>query len=95
VTHGVDGPPTFAACRFRAAVDQAGSGRAPAADDHPSLHRPQARSEVHSHLADGAVAGRDDRGLTPADVDIWFYDDRMEMIPFDEPADLVAISVET
>jgi len=34
-------------------------------------------------------------GLTPADVDIRFYDDRMEMIPFDEPADLVAISVET
>jgi radical SAM superfamily enzyme YgiQ (UPF0313 family) len=34
-------------------------------------------------------------GLTPADVDIRFYDDRMELIPFDEPADLVAISVET
>ena len=34
-------------------------------------------------------------GLTPADVQIAFYDDRMENIPFDEPADLVAISVET
>lgn len=34
-------------------------------------------------------------GLTPADVDIRFYDDRMEAIPFDEPTDLVAISVET
>src|SRR5437763_6072687 len=34
-------------------------------------------------------------GLTPADVDVQFYDDRMERIPFDEPADLVAISVET
>ncbi len=34
-------------------------------------------------------------GLTPADVDIRFYDDRMERIPFDEPTDLVAISVET
>lgn len=34
-------------------------------------------------------------GLTPKDVDVAFYDDRMEEIPFDEPTDLVAISVET
>jgi radical SAM superfamily enzyme YgiQ (UPF0313 family) len=34
-------------------------------------------------------------GLTPKDVDIKFYDDRMEDIPFDESTDLVAISVET
>jgi radical SAM superfamily enzyme YgiQ (UPF0313 family) len=34
-------------------------------------------------------------GLTPRGVEIRFYDDRMEQIPFDEPADLVAISVET
>ncbi|MFN8457665.1 MAG: radical SAM protein [Anaerolineae bacterium] len=34
-------------------------------------------------------------GLTPPDVEIKFYDDRMETIPFDEPTDLVAISVET
>jgi radical SAM superfamily enzyme YgiQ (UPF0313 family) len=34
-------------------------------------------------------------GLTPKDVKVRFYDDRMEQIPFDEPADLVAISVET
>jgi radical SAM superfamily enzyme YgiQ (UPF0313 family) len=34
-------------------------------------------------------------GLTPKDVDIRFYDDRMEAIPYDEPADLVAISIET
>jgi radical SAM superfamily enzyme YgiQ (UPF0313 family) len=34
-------------------------------------------------------------GLTPRDVQIKFYDDRMEHIPFDEPTDLVAISVET
>ena len=34
-------------------------------------------------------------GLTPPDVEVRFYDDRMERIPFDEPADLVAISVET
>src|SRR5437588_4993056 len=34
-------------------------------------------------------------GLTPKDVEIRFYDDRMETVPFDEPTDLVAISVET
>src|SRR4026208_2216116 len=34
-------------------------------------------------------------GLTPRDVDVRFYDDRMEAIPFDEPTDLVAMSVET
>jgi radical SAM superfamily enzyme YgiQ (UPF0313 family) len=34
-------------------------------------------------------------GLTPAGVNVRFYDDRMETIPFDEPTDLVAISVET
>lgn len=33
--------------------------------------------------------------LTPSDVDVRFYDDRMEPIPFDEPTDLVAISAET
>lgn len=34
-------------------------------------------------------------GLTPRDVEMRFYDDRMETIPFDEATDLVAISVET
>ena len=34
-------------------------------------------------------------GLTPADIEVKFYDDRLEAIPFDEPADLVALSVET
>jgi radical SAM superfamily enzyme YgiQ (UPF0313 family) len=34
-------------------------------------------------------------GLTPKDIEIRFYDDRMEAIPFDETTDLVAISVET
>lgn len=33
--------------------------------------------------------------LLPADVDRRFHDDRMEPIPFDEPTDLVLISVET
>lgn len=34
-------------------------------------------------------------GLTPPDIEVRFYDDRMETIPLDEPTDLVAISVET
>lgn len=34
-------------------------------------------------------------GLTPPDVEVRFYDDRMEDIPYHEPTDLVAISVET
>jgi radical SAM superfamily enzyme YgiQ (UPF0313 family) len=34
-------------------------------------------------------------GLMPPDVDVRFYDDRVEAIPLDEPTDLVAISVET
>src|SRR6188508_3331043 len=34
-------------------------------------------------------------GLTPHEVEVKFYDDRMEIIPFDEATDLVAISVET
>ena len=34
-------------------------------------------------------------GLTPDDVEIRFYDDRMEKIPYDEATDAVAISLET
>jgi radical SAM superfamily enzyme YgiQ (UPF0313 family) len=34
-------------------------------------------------------------GLTPPEVEIAFFDDRMEAIRYDEPTDLVAISVET
>ena len=34
-------------------------------------------------------------GLTPPDVEVTLYDDRMEVIPYDEPADLVGITVET
>ncbi len=34
-------------------------------------------------------------GLTPRDVELRFYDDRLEDIPFDQPTDLVALSVET
>ncbi len=34
-------------------------------------------------------------GLTPPEVEIDFYDDRLEDIPYDEPTDLVALPVET
>lgn len=34
-------------------------------------------------------------GMTPPDVDVKLYDDRMEAIPVDEPTDLAAITVET
>lgn len=34
-------------------------------------------------------------GLLPADIERRFYDDRLEAIPYDEPTDLVLISVET
>ena len=34
-------------------------------------------------------------GLTPPDVELAFYDDRIEPIPFDQPTDLVALTVET
>ena len=33
--------------------------------------------------------------LTPRDIEVRFYDDRLEQIPFDEPTDLVAMTVET
>ena len=34
-------------------------------------------------------------GLTPGNVNVRFYDDRLQDIPVDEPTDLVAISIET
>lgn len=34
-------------------------------------------------------------GLTPPEHEVAFYDDRLEEIPYDEPADLVGISAET
>lgn len=33
--------------------------------------------------------------LTPQDIEVVLYDDRLEAIPYDEPTDLVAITVET
>jgi radical SAM superfamily enzyme YgiQ (UPF0313 family) len=33
--------------------------------------------------------------LAPADIEVRFFDDRLEPIPYDQPTDLVAISIET
>jgi radical SAM superfamily enzyme YgiQ (UPF0313 family) len=61
---------------------------------HPAIGRRPGRSYIRSwqmeSLPIAALAG-----LTPPDVEIAFYDDRMEAIDFDRPADLVAIPVET
>src|SRR5260370_16767438 len=53
-------------------------------------HKPYVRAWQMQPLSMALLAS-----LTPADVEIRFYDDRLEEIPFDEPTDLVALSVET
>ncbi len=61
---------------------------------HPCIGRrigqPYIRTWQMEPLAPAVLAG-----LTPPGVAVKFYDDRMEAIPYDEPTDLVAISVET
>jgi radical SAM superfamily enzyme YgiQ (UPF0313 family) len=53
-------------------------------------HTPYVRAWQMEPLSMAVLAG-----LTPADIDVRFVDDRLEDIPFDEPTDLVAMSVET
>ncbi len=62
---------------------------------HPCIGRrrnqPYIRTWQMEPLAPATLAG-----LTPRDdVEVRFYDDRTERIPFDEPTDLAALSVET
>lgn len=61
---------------------------------HPAIgHRvgeKYIRSWQMEPLPAAAVAG-----LTPANIEIKFYDDRLELIPFDEPTDAVVMSIET
>ena len=61
---------------------------------HPAIgHRPgesYIRSWQMEPLPIATLAG-----LTPADVHIRFFDDRMEAIDYDAPTDVVAIPVET
>lgn len=61
---------------------------------HPCIGRKPGQKYIRSWqmepLPPAVIAG-----LTPKEVDVRFYDDRMEEIPYDEPTDLVGISVET
>jgi radical SAM superfamily enzyme YgiQ (UPF0313 family) len=61
---------------------------------YPSVGRKEGRPYVRAWqmqpLSMAVLAG-----LTPPDVEVRFYDDRLDTIPFDEPTDLVALSVET
>ncbi len=53
-------------------------------------HEPYVRSWKMEPLALALLAG-----LTPEDIEVRFYDDRIEPIPYDEATDLVAVNVET
>jgi radical SAM superfamily enzyme YgiQ (UPF0313 family) len=53
-------------------------------------NRPYVRAWQMQPLSMGVLAS-----LTPPDVEVRFHDDRLDAIRFDEPTDLVAMSVET
>jgi radical SAM superfamily enzyme YgiQ (UPF0313 family) len=61
---------------------------------HPCIGRKPGQKYIRTWQME-ALPAATLAGLTPRDVEVKFYDDRMEVIPFDEPTDLVAISVET
>ena len=61
---------------------------------HPCIGRKPGQKYIRTWQME-ALPAATLAGLTPKDVEIRFYDDRMEVIPFDEKTDLVAISVET
>jgi radical SAM superfamily enzyme YgiQ (UPF0313 family) len=61
---------------------------------HPCIGRRPGQKYIRTWQME-ALPAATVAGLTPKDVDIRFYDDRMESIPFDEKTDLVAISIET
>lgn len=61
---------------------------------HPAIGRRLGQRYIRSWQMESLPAALI-AGLTPDDVDIRFYDDRMEAIPYNEPTDLVALSVET
>ena len=61
---------------------------------HPAIGHRRGENYIRSWqmepLPAAAIAG-----LTPRDIELRFYDDRMEAIPYDEPTDAVAMSLET
>ena len=61
---------------------------------HPCIGRKPGQKYIRTWQMESLPAATI-AGLTPKDVEIRFYDDRMEQIPFEETTDLVAISVET
>src|ERR1035438_4504636 len=61
---------------------------------HPCIGRKPGQKYIRTWQME-ALPAATLAGLTPKDVTVRFHDDRMEEIPFDEPTDLVAISVET
>ena len=61
---------------------------------HPCIGRKPGQAYIRTWQMESLPAATL-AGLTPKDVEVRFYDDRMETIPFDEATDLVAISVET
>ncbi len=55
----------------------------------PNMHKKKSMDVMQPLFAAVLAA------LTPKDIEIELYDDRLEKIPFDEDADLIAISIET
>lgn len=62
---------------------------------HPSIGKKRGRQKYIKGWMMEPLPAAHIAGLTPVDVSVKFYDDRIEPIPFDELTDLVAISVET
>ena len=61
---------------------------------HPCIGRIPGRRYIRSWQMEPLPAAHL-AGLTPPGVELAFWDDRMEPIPYDAPTDLVALSVET
>ncbi len=61
---------------------------------YPCMGRRPGKSYVRSWQMEPLPAAQI-AGLTPRGIDIAFWDDRMEPIPYDDPTDLVALTVET
>src|SRR3954469_8625330 len=61
---------------------------------HPCIGRKPGQKYIRTWQMESLPAATI-AGLTPKDVEIRFFDDRMELLDCDEPTDLVAISVET
>lgn len=61
---------------------------------HPAIGHRQGESYLRSWQMEPLPVATL-KGLTPPEVETRFYDDRLELIPYDQPTDAVAISVET